>query len=444
MRSIYDLVPPETDFCQLPSGVPPDGLVPDFSNASLKPVIISVSVILTTVATVFGLGRLYVNARKFTWSDCTAIPIKAHTRLASRDDANDSHLVFVTLAILSNIADAVTMIAFSRLFRHSWDMPLCWVNEEYQKLTYVWESLLNFSLFFAKTATLLLLLQLFSVSKAMKTAIWAGIACTFVIYTSGLAVSSYFAALYLGKTWDEIIAEALGSTLFPLYWAVGQGAPSTLLDVYIVILPLPTIYRLKLCWWKKVQVAAVFLVALSAVVASATSLVYRVKSIQDENPDVMYDAGLLLLCKYVLRPNPPPPPTNKVRLTLRVSLAEMDASLIICSAPAFARFMRVHVLETRIWKAFQSLWGGSRSSGSQSNMANRKQDPNQPRTGRENRPNYKGRNYMQMGDTWVLNSGATTDVEAVKQEPMASNGDADGLRMVKTFDVQHAPLTSLK
>ncbi|KAH0592645.1 hypothetical protein MHUMG1_09637 [Metarhizium humberi] len=103
------------------------------------------------------------------------------------------------------------------------------LNEK--KLSYVWESLLNFSLFFAKTATLLLLLQLFSVSKAMKIAIWAGIACTFVIYTSGLAVNSYFAAIYLAKTWDQLIAEALGGTLFPLYWAVGQGAASTLLDV---------------------------------------------------------------------------------------------------------------------------------------------------------------------------------------------------------------------
>ncbi|EFY94510.1 hypothetical protein MAA_10002 [Metarhizium robertsii ARSEF 23] len=280
----------------------------------------------------------------------------------------------------------------------------------------------------------------------MKIAIWAGIACTFVIYTSSLAVNSYFAALYLAKTWDQLIAEALGSTLFPLYWAVGQGAASTLLDVYILILPLPTIYPLNLCRREKIQVAAVFLVALSALVASATSLVYRVKSIQDENPDLMYDAGVLLLCKYVLRPNPPQARrgTNKVRLILCVNLAEMEASLIICSAPAFARFMRVHVLETRVLKALQSSWGGGRSSGSRSDMANRKQDPNQPRTGREKRPNYKGRNYMEMGDMWLLNSGARADVEAVKQDPIASNGDADGMRMVKTFDVQHAPLTSFK
>lgn len=127
----------------------------------------------------------------------------------------------------------------------------------------------------------------------------------------------------------------------------------------------------------------------------------------------------------------PPRRTNKVRLTLRVSLAEMDASLVICSVPAFARFMRVHVLDTRILKALQSSWGGGRSSGSRSDMANRKPDPNQPRTGREKRPNYKGRNYLEMGDMWLLNSGATADVEAVKQEPVASNGDADGMRMVR-------------
>ncbi|EXU95554.1 hypothetical protein X797_011350 [Metarhizium robertsii] len=327
----------------------------------------------------------------------------------SCDDADDSHLVFVTLAILSNIADAVTMIACSFLAP-----PFFFSIQSFHVILCVGEP----------AEFQLLLLQLFSVSKAMKIAIWAGIACTFVIYTSSLAVNSYFAALYLAKTWDQLIAEALGSTLFPLYWAVGQGAASTLLDVYILILPLPTIYPLNLCRREKIQVAAVFLVALSALVASATSLVYRVKSIQDENPDLMYDAG--------------------VRLILCVNLAEMEASLIICSAPAFARFMRVHVLETRVLKALQSSWGGGRSSGSRSDMANRKQDPNQPRTGREKRPNYKGRNYMEMGDMWLLNSGARADVEAVKQDPIASNGDADGMRMVKTFDVQHAPLTSFK
>lgn len=109
------------------------------------------------------LERLYGHSYQGTHTSC--------------DNADDSHLVFVTLAVLSNIADTVTMIActflapypfrprlswqfipsnlglvmsrrneshhllliefiytVSRLVRHSWDLPLCWVNEEYQRV----------------------------------------------------------------------------------------------------------------------------------------------------------------------------------------------------------------------------------------------------------------------------------------------------------------------
>jgi hypothetical protein len=72
MGSPYaDLFPPGTDLCQVPSGQPPAGQVPDFGAQGLRPVVVSLGVIFTTIAVVFGLGRLFVNLRKrkLQWSD---------------------------------------------------------------------------------------------------------------------------------------------------------------------------------------------------------------------------------------------------------------------------------------------------------------------------------------------------------------------------------------
>lgn len=106
------LFPPGTDLCQVPSGQPPPGHLPDFDAVGLKPLIISLSVIFTTIATIFGLGRLFVNLRKLQWSDrrffstlitlgkCTVISLLTSTLF----------LVFVLFVILLNIGYTVVLI----------------------------------------------------------------------------------------------------------------------------------------------------------------------------------------------------------------------------------------------------------------------------------------------------------------------------------------------
>lgn len=68
MTSLSDLFPPGTDLCALPSGLSPDGTY-NFSDTGLRTLTISFSVILTTLAVIIGLGRLYANFRKYGWSD---------------------------------------------------------------------------------------------------------------------------------------------------------------------------------------------------------------------------------------------------------------------------------------------------------------------------------------------------------------------------------------
>ncbi|KAK8044791.1 hypothetical protein PG993_004815 [Apiospora rasikravindrae] len=312
MASLADLFPPGTDLCQIPSGQPPPGVIPNFNDPGLRVVIITISVISTAIAAMFGICRLLNNIRKLTVSDA-----------------------FVFLAIVGNIAIAVTMITWAKYFRHQWNLPICWLNGKWEQIVFC------FSLFFSKTATLLLYLRIFTVSRSNRIAIWVGIAVTFIMYGSSIGTLSYFAAPHAGETWDELL-----------------GVVGTLLDIYIFILPLPPISRLKLALKKKLQLVALFAVGGLGVVASIVSLVYRSKSIQG-NPDLTLNTGILLTC----------------------NLVEMNVALLVCSTPAVASFMRAHILDSRILRSLRSSLGLS-GHGHSNVESDEKMNPNRPRTGR--------------------------------------------------------------
>lgn len=147
----------------------------------------------------------------------------------------------------------------------------------------------------------------------MRYAIWIGIAVGIIIYGLSLALLTYYSTPHVGHTWDELVVESVGTTIFPLYWGVGQGVVNIVYDIYIFVLPLPVIYRLKLSRKRKAQVFAVFFIAIlyvqdsfkrilvmlnltRGVLGSTVSLVYRVKSIQGPSTDSTYNAGVLVVC----------------------------------------------------------------------------------------------------------------------------------------------------
>ncbi|KAI1076615.1 hypothetical protein F5B20DRAFT_554857 [Whalleya microplaca] len=220
------------------------------------------------------------------------------------------------------------------------------------------------------------------------------------------------------------MAQVVGTIIFPLYWAVAQATVGTILDIYIFILPLPIIYRLNLSNKRKIQLMALFFVGLLGVVASLVSLVYRVKSIQSPSPDTTYNTGVLMNC----------------------NLVEMNVALIVCSTTAFSKFMRVHVIDSRIFRSLRSTLKGSHSGGSRSNLAKSMLNPNRPRTGRQELPkqnrlrNMTG--YIEMSDTWLLKSGAMTNIEGPDQKHKLDNQNPDGLRVLRTVDVEHVPAST--
>jgi hypothetical protein len=113
--------------------------------------------------------------------------------------------------------------------------------------------------FFAKASIFLLYLQLFTIEQSIRIAIWVGLAFNFLIYWPGVAVAVYYETPRTGEVWVDILD---GRTLIPLPWWQAQSALSIVLDLYIFILPLPVLARLKMPIQKRISVIAVFSLAL--------------------------------------------------------------------------------------------------------------------------------------------------------------------------------------
>lgn len=101
--------------------------------------------------------------------------------------------------------------------------------------------------------------QVFDISTAMRWAIRAGYLVNFLVYFLSIGVWSYYSAPLVGQSWEDIVEEAARKPdLISFHYAVGQAPVVLLLDLYILVLPLPTILGLKLSARKRLRLVAVF------------------------------------------------------------------------------------------------------------------------------------------------------------------------------------------
>jgi hypothetical protein len=150
----------------------------------------------------------------------------------------------------------------------------------------------------------------------MRIAIWIGLICNFLLYGSGLAVATYYETPRAGEPWAAVLD---GRTLVPLRWWQAQSAMIIVLDMYILLLPIPVISMLKLSPKRRLQVIGVFSLALLLVnycspsialmlicllhsyrgIGSAiASLIQRIEITRDT--DQTWISAILTLCTYVL------------------------------------------------------------------------------------------------------------------------------------------------
>ena len=85
-------------------------------------------------------------------------------------------------------------------------------------------------------------------------------------------------------------------------YGIPQGLASLLIDVCIMVLPIPIILRLNLERKKKIGILLIFLLGSLAVIADCIVMVYRVQ--MQRGYDVTWAGYVILLCRFVTSPVP--------------------------------------------------------------------------------------------------------------------------------------------
>ncbi|KAI7775502.1 hypothetical protein LA080_006745 [Diaporthe eres] len=301
------LVPPDVDPCEIPAAVPPDGQLPNLVNpTSLATATIVTSVLLTVWALVFVAARVMVNRRKLSWSD-----------------------YFMVIGMIFDTAFTVVAVAKAKYYRHLWDVPACWIlDTTFIKLDFVYNIFMGPAVYFSKSSIFLLYQQFFSVKKSMEIAIYIGLAATFLAYFPYIPLVIRYLSPLGRESWEDLIMADDRAKM--IYWGIVSGSLAVVLDIYIFVLPLPTLATLHMSLKTRVQLIAVFATALMGVVASVVALVYRVEILYRTDPTWRQGASGMAI------------------------LVENNVAIIVGSMPAVATFVRVYVSESTIIKTLRS------------------------------------------------------------------------------------------
>ncbi len=162
--------------------------------------------------------------------------------------------------------------------RHQWDIPICQLDAAYIKVSelqkiyagraYVGNHLqklfavtiiIPVGSIFPKSAILVLYLQLFSSKKWIRPAVYFGLLFNFFTYIPLVASAIYYTTPRGGTTWAELALSTEPQR--GLYMSTVKAAMSIVMNLYILILPLPILAKLHMAVSKRVQLIAVFATA---------------------------------------------------------------------------------------------------------------------------------------------------------------------------------------
>ncbi|KAL7951824.1 hypothetical protein V8C42DRAFT_339731 [Trichoderma barbatum] len=299
-------LPPGADLCQIPAAPPPPGVVPNFVDPeSLSTAIIAVSTVMLVWSTIFMAARIWMNFRDFKLADYFAI-----------------------IACVLSAAYTGLVLTITEYSRHQWNVPACWYTATYMKILFSFGILLGPAIFFSKAAILLLYLQIFSLHRTMRIAVYIVMVVLALTYWTSVPIEIAFAAPRPGETWTSLLTSGNPGKI--IYFGPVQGSLAVIIDIAIFVLPLPVLWKLNMSLRRRLALCAVFFTALMGVIASIIALRARVKLFGTQ--DLTWLESQLFICIIV----------------------ENNVALVVCCVPAFKNMCKKHIAETRVWKALMS------------------------------------------------------------------------------------------
>lgn len=120
------------------------------------------------------------------------------------------------------------------------------------------------AMLFPKLSLFLLYRRLFSPNRNTKRLIYYGIIVSLATYWTFIPLETYYCTPRGNQQWNAIEVSEKCSKIRP--YTIVQGAINVLLDVYILYLPIPVVWKLQLSTPQKAGVLFVFMHGIMSVI----------------------------------------------------------------------------------------------------------------------------------------------------------------------------------
>ena len=234
-------LPPGIDPSIIPLASPPPGVTSNFNNPhSLEHTVIAVSAITSVIAAIQLSARVYGTCRI--------------TRSAGLDDCTTIVAFFFSMAYTGLV------LSTRQYAKHSWDISLANLTTNYFKINLAESMMGALALLLSKLSILLLLFRLFSPNRRTRYMIYLGGFWATVMSLTTIIVAGVLCAPRRGESFVSLVS--LSRCQHEETWAVIQGVMSATLDFYLLYLPIPMVWRLKLSTKRRVGVLSIFMTGL--------------------------------------------------------------------------------------------------------------------------------------------------------------------------------------
>ncbi|KAI1419573.1 hypothetical protein F5Y12DRAFT_231815 [Xylaria sp. FL1777] len=268
----------------IPALPPPPGVQSDFDHPKTREEEAKIVVGLT-----YALMLLFLTLRIYT-------RIRVTNSLGV-----DDHLSLVAGASITAFTGLSLSLFGHPLGPHQWNVPLSDFDTSFLGRTLSSIVLFSVSSLFVKTALLSLYLRVFAPNRTARITIWAGVVTMAVFYTISVIINICFCVPLSMDTpvpdqaaWEKKLEASTCSQ--PVYnLNAATGLFNVLSDLYVLIIPISMVYRLRIPRNRKYGIIGIFLTGLLAVILSATSAAYRFRQLKS------YDFTWDSIPSYTLR-----------------------------------------------------------------------------------------------------------------------------------------------
>lgn len=116
------------------------------------------------------------------------------------------------------------------------------------------------TVFFAKLSLFLLYLRIFSPDPWTRFLIYFGIVCTFIYYMATAITLTALCAARQGENWPQALLSSRCHKALVMTYV--QGVFNIVSDFYLLILPIPVVWKLQFPLRRKIEVSTIFMIGL--------------------------------------------------------------------------------------------------------------------------------------------------------------------------------------